>query len=204
MAPQPSSCRSPWGGKGRTPDSLSSDLAAQGKLSRRDKERPPGGYGKSAKSLAAQGVPCMAPGRALGAREPWKLRTRGESPVSTSCGMAPQLVVYRKNAACAWGKPRNDVICMGKRFKALWALPKGATYKSARVSPHSGYPPASIRRVQRRPPLGKRHRNGTGPKRSRISGMERRLFRQAAGGLGRPSLRAPCAAPWRSYSGKSA
>ena len=51
----------PLGSKGRTPDSLSSDLAAQGKLFRRDKERPPRGYGKSAKSLAAQGVPCMAP-----------------------------------------------------------------------------------------------------------------------------------------------
>ena len=70
----------PLAALGSAPQMLSSDLATQGELSRRDKRRPPGGCAANPqKALRSKAFSARLPGRALGAREPWKPGKSGAS-----------------------------------------------------------------------------------------------------------------------------
>ena len=72
----------PLAALGFAPRRLSSDLAAQGELSRRDKRRPPGGCASNPqKALRSRGFPAWLPARAVGARAPWKSRKGGVKPL---------------------------------------------------------------------------------------------------------------------------
>ena len=71
-----------WRRSALPPRRLSSALAAQGELSRRDKRRPPGGCtANPQKALRSKGFPAWLPARAVGARAPWKSRKSGVKPV---------------------------------------------------------------------------------------------------------------------------
>ena len=100
-----------WRRSALPPRRLSSALAAQGELSRRDKRRPPGGCAANPqKALRSRGFPAWLPARAVGARATWKSRKGGVKPlfrqgVTAAYSAAFFLCKGRKKQPAAFGAP---------------------------------------------------------------------------------------------------